>query len=206
MLQRDKSDLLFSTGWSLKSNIWGSTKVKLPNLIFRVKTCRSVDPVRFLHLTFSNMTKYLKFLSKENSDQRRITAIAEITHLGLFSVSVFKFYFCPPPGPSHLLPMASSPTLPSATETGSTVNSTSSPACCPSLRRSGLAWTNCPCFASASDTWRSRASSMVSVLNFRWCWSYDPPTPQVKKINRRKNMSGWRFQLKYPFKAFIIQL
>lgn len=60
-------------------------------------------------------------------------------------------------------PMAPSPTRPNATETGSMASWTSSPACCPSPRRSGLGWTSCPCSASASDTWRSRASSTVSV-------------------------------------------
>lgn len=67
-----------------------------------------------------------------------------------------------PAAPNRLPPMAPSRTPPNATETGSTASWTSSPACCPSLRRSGLGWTSCRCCASASDTWRSRASSTVS--------------------------------------------
>lgn len=67
-----------------------------------------------------------------------------------------------PAAPNRLPPMAPSRTPPNAIETGSTVSWTSSPACCPSPRRSGLGWTSCRCCASVSATWRSRASSTVS--------------------------------------------
>lgn len=68
--------------------------------------------------------------------------------------------------PNHHLPMASNLTRLNAIETGLTASWTSSPACCPSPRTSGLGWTSCLCSASVSGTWRSKASSTVSVETF----------------------------------------
>lgn len=57
-----------------------------------------------------------------------------------------------PAAPNRLPPMAPSRTPPNATGTVSTASWTSSPACCPSARRSGLGWTSCRCCVSASAT------------------------------------------------------
>lgn len=86
-------------------------------------------------------------------------------------------------------PMAPSPTPPNATETGSTASWTSSPACCPSPRRSGLGWTSCPCSASASDTWRSRASSTVSAR----------AVDLSLKVSPRTESPGWGHKLDREF-------
>lgn len=122
-----------------------------------------MNPVRFLCTAFSLLTQYLRWCS----------VISEITQACCLSV---------PPAQSRLLPMASSPTRPSATETVSTGSWTSSPACCPLPRRSAAAWTNCPCSAWAWDTWRSRASLTVRPLaGCSLCPGGDPGLARLRR-------------------------